>query len=154
MTGRHAGEPHVLLLNRGEPAALKGGLTLHLLQQYEVVEATGERGPWKVSTRAYHYELDDEEGRELLAYHWHPRPPSPHTQPHLHLGAAAMIGHRAFTKAHLPTGRIALEDFLRLAIEDFGVVPLREDWSEVLGQSLGVFEEWRTWPGPRARPSN
>lgn len=151
MSGRSANSEHVLLLNRGQPATLKGGLALTLVQRYEIVEAAGERGPWKVSTRAYHYTLDNKDGRELLAYHWHPRT---YPRPHLHLGTAAEIGWQALMKVHLPTNRIAVEDFLRVAIEELGVTPLREDWREVLGESLEVFEEWRTWPGLRASPAN
>jgi hypothetical protein len=37
-----------------------------------------------------------------------------------------------------------------MSVEELGVVPLREDWREVLGQSLEVFEAWRTWPGSAA----
>jgi hypothetical protein len=35
-------------------------------------------------------------------------------------------------RAHLPTGRVSVEDFLRTAIRDFGVKPQRDDWETVL----------------------
>jgi hypothetical protein len=39
---------------------------------YRVEETEGERGPWKVSTLAYYHSLEDEAGREFVAYQWHP----------------------------------------------------------------------------------
>jgi len=35
---------------------------------------------------------------------------------------------------HLPTNRVSLQDMLRLAIDDFQVRPLRDDWPSVLGE--------------------
>jgi hypothetical protein len=45
-----------------------------------------------------------------------------------------------------PTGHVALEQVLRLAVAELGVKPLRTDWSEVLGGTQTAFEEWRSWP--------
>jgi hypothetical protein len=87
-----------------------------------------------VLTTGYLYQLRAGE-RELLAYHWHPRGLSPHTDPHMHLGAAAELGFADLGTAHLPTGRIGLEHVLRLAIRDLGVEPRRGDWREVLGDA-------------------
>jgi hypothetical protein len=47
-------------------------------------------------------------------------------------------------KAHLPTGRVALEDVVALAIE-LGAKPLRRDWRTVLVQTRAAFHRWRTW---------
>jgi hypothetical protein len=41
------------------------------------------------------------------------------------------MGRPELINAHFPTGRIALEDVLRLAITEFGVRPPRSDWAEV-----------------------
>ena len=35
-------------------------------------------------------------------------------------------------KAYFTTGRIALEDVLRLVITQFGVIPLHDDWETIL----------------------
>jgi len=67
------------------------------------------------------------------------------TFPHLHLEHGARIEREEFEGAHLPTGRVAFEDFVRLLIVDFGVPPEKEDWEEVLLQSRAEFERDRSW---------
>lgn len=140
-------EPHTLTLARGEPVGLRGDarLSLTIAHQYRVREDEGPRGPWRVSTAAYRYTLSDAEGREILAYHWHPWPGMRVTWPHLHLEAGAQVGRQDLARAHLPTGRVAIEDVLALAIAELGVRPLRADWREVLDESLEGFRLWRTW---------
>jgi hypothetical protein len=71
--------------------------------------------------------LDDADGREVLSFQWHPGGRSPVTWPHLHLGAGAEVGRAELTSAHLPTGRVAIEEVLGLAISELGVEPLRGD---------------------------
>jgi hypothetical protein len=51
--------------------------------------------------------------------------------------------------AHVPTGRIALEELLRMAIAEFGARPRRKDWEQVLERTQAGYEDWRTWPAPR-----
>ncbi|MGI8553416.1 MAG: hypothetical protein ACR2PL_21930 [Dehalococcoidia bacterium] len=58
------------------------------------------------------------------------------TTRHIHLGAGAGSLRPELTAAHLPTGWVALQDVLRLAIEAFGVRPLRPDWDAVLTRTL------------------
>ena len=112
--------PHLLVLGSGRQA-LAGGLTLTFEQGYEIVEAEGERGPWKCSTTRYQYALDDADDHEIVAYHWHPAGESDVTRPHVHLGIGAKIKHLGLLRAHLPTNRIAAEDFLLLAIRDLAL---------------------------------
>lgn len=118
---------HMLVLNRGEAVRLQGGagIWLSIAQHYRVVEHEGPRGPWKVSTVGYLYALQDSAQQEIVAYHWHPTSHSRVTYPHAHLGSAASIGRADLARAHLPTGRIAIEEVLRLAIEGFSVRPSR-----------------------------
>jgi hypothetical protein len=65
--------------------------------------------------------------------------------PHMHAeqGGNGLI---ELQKAHLPTGRIAVEEFLRLLIETFAVRPRRVDWNRILRETQAEFEKWRTWP--------
>ena len=142
-----ASPPHLLSLRRGEPVPLSGNsrLAIRIAQQYRIVEHDGPRGPWKVSSVAYRYALSDQGGRDILAYHWHPWEGMPITWPHLHLDAGARIGREDLTRAHLPTGRVAVEDVIALAIGELGVRALRADWRDVLDQSLEAFRLWRTW---------
>lgn len=142
-----------LVLGDGDPVKLAGTsqLTLSLLQNYRIVEARGERGPFKVSTTAYFYALEDSKGHEIIAYHWHPNRKDLDgrivTFPHLHLRYGAQVKHKQLLKAHLPTGRIAIEDLLRIAITEFKVQPLRDDWANILKGPQSIYEEWRTWSG-------
>jgi hypothetical protein len=149
--------PHAVTLSRGQAVPLRGetGVHLRLTQQYRVVEDPdlGERAPFKCSTAAYHYALEDPEERELLAFHWHPQGRSSVTWPHIHIGEAAELGWDGLQGAHVPSGRISIEEVLRFAIAELGVEALRPDWPEVLETTQGQYEIWRTWGGsspPRA----
>ena len=141
---------HVLLLSE-EPARLGRDkqFSLKAIQHFRTVEAEGPRGPWKVQTVAYYYTFAEarRSQREIFGYHWHPQGRSAVVYPHLHLYEGAGVGEYDIpNKAHFPTGRMALEDVLRLVITHFGVRPLRGDWESVLNTTQGAFEEWRTWP--------
>ena len=150
--GYHATEDVVHLATVG-PVLLAGPGRLKLLvrMRYRIVEAEGERGPWKVSTAGYIYELYSEEGNRVLGYHWHPQGPGKkHT--HLHLGPDVSTRHLN-KRIHLPTGRIALEELLRVVIEDMGVEPMRADWDPALRATQDRFVKHRTWPGSSPPPS-
>ena len=41
-------------------------------QNYRIVRAEGQRGPWKVTIAAYHYTLEEPDGREVISFQWHP----------------------------------------------------------------------------------
>ncbi len=79
----------------------------------------GQRGPWKVKITAYPYTLEESKGGEMIS--WHPTGPGALPYPHLHLGAAVDVGRAELEGAHIPTGRVALEQVLRFAIETFRV---------------------------------
>lgn len=145
------GGPYKAVLADGGPVKLAGGsgLTLSVIHHFRIVESEGDRGPWKVSSAAYFYTLEDEAGREVVAYHWHPAQRSRVTAPHMHLGAGAGALRDEFHRAHLPTGRVSLEDVLRLAISEFAVKPLRPDWETILDDALRAFKAWRSWSGSR-----
>jgi len=107
--------------------------------------AADQRGPWKVKTTAYHYTLQTSEGGEILSFQWHPSGEGTIPYPHLHLGDAAEIGLLELQKVHIPTGRVALEHFLRFAIETFKLRLRRSDWRDVLFGTRRRYEQWRTW---------
>lgn len=139
--------PHPLTLGGGLPVELGrgSGLAVEVRQQYRVIESTRGHEPWKVTTVAYYYSLRESGGPEILSYQWHPSQRSAVTFPHLHLGAGARVGRKELERAHIPTSRVALEDFIRLLIEHFSVAPLREDWEEGLQKSRAEFEQDRSW---------
>ncbi len=147
-------EPHLATLNGGLPARLftryDPPLALTVKMHCRVVEATGARGPWKVQTAGWSYairSIEDDHGRELVSVHWHPSGASAVTWPHMHVRDELLSDTaEVFAGAHFPSGRVALEEVIRLLIEDLGVEPRRDDWEEVLGSNLERFENWRTWP--------
>ena len=96
-------------------------------------------------TVAYYYTLKESDGPEIISYQWHPHQRSVVTFPHLHLGGGAMVERAELQAAHLPTGRVSLEAFIRLLIEDFEVPTLRGDWEEALARSEEEFEADRSW---------
>lgn len=49
-------------------------------------------------------------------------------------------------RAHLPTGRIAVEEFLRIAITEFGAHPRRDGWEEILERTQAATRTSPTWP--------
>lgn len=142
--GREPGRVHAAALADELPVPLQGcGLSLYAVLHYEIVKSEDERGPWKVA-RAYAYSLQVADEQEVLIYHWQPDGPGP-DWPHLHIGTPVlMAGAPLDRKKHLPTGRIALEDVISLAIEP-GAEPLRPDHVEVLAASRDAFHRWRTW---------
>ncbi len=123
--------PHPLALAEGDVVRLTSDtdLGLTVLEEYDLIELPGSG--WEARTVSYFYEVA-QAGQKLLAYHWHPTGVSRFTAPHLHVRGRVEVGGRALEKAHLPTGIVNLEDIIRLAINDFGAVPLREDWQSVL----------------------
>lgn len=143
-------EPHVLTLGDGGPVRLRGRsqLALTISQRYRIVEDTGPRGPWKASIAGYIYALDVQDEGELIAYHWHPEARGAPTTPHLHIGKAAGLGYPNLEGSHLPSGRVAVEELLRLAISELGIDARRDDWADVLDETQLAHETWRTWPRP------
>lgn len=89
---------------------------------------------------AYSYSIADRDGRELLAWHWHPIGSSAVTQTHLHLSSQVPpieIGRNLeplpLADLHIPTGPVDLADVARFLIAEIGVQPRKPDWQAVLG---------------------
>lgn len=141
---------HSLTLAEGRvPLAGPARVSLTAALQYRIAPASTGRGRWQIEIAAYYYALSDDGGREILAYHWHPNVEDV-AYAHLHVGHGAVrrelldrlqlsLGHNALradlAAAHVPTGHIELRTVLRLAIEQFHVVPRpahRADWATLL----------------------
>jgi hypothetical protein len=141
------GKIHGLTVNNDQPITLKGRptLLLKLGMLYEIVrtEDKPERGTWRVSTRGYMYEMQTQSGELVWSYHWHPT--SKVRTPHAHLGSTQLREDAVLSyKAHHPTGRISLESVIRTLVEEYGVTPSRDDWSEILSLREADFEAYRT----------
>jgi hypothetical protein len=85
----------------------------------------------------YIYAIRRSDNVEVLAYHWHPDGTSRVTWPHLHVGA---VVPPVLPRTHLPSGYILLQDIIRLAIEELGVVARRADWREVVVRTRKTLE--------------
>ena len=57
---------------------------------------------------------------------------------------AFLAGRAEIQRAHISTGRVAVEDVIRFVIMEFGVEPLRPDWGRVLAEARTAFREQRT----------
>ncbi len=142
------------------PVSLAGParIALSVDHHYRILRPT-PHGRYRVQTVAYYYALDDADGREILAYHWHPGPGNV-PYPHLHVGPGAVdvallrAAQRSpqanalrpdLANAYLPTGRVALEDVVQPAIEQFAVPAKRKEWEATLQRSRAAFEAARSW---------
>ncbi len=131
--GYRPGSEHRLVLGPEEAVRLPGADLSLSVQVFAWVSEPAGQAPWTVSPFGYYYALRESEGPEIVAYHWHPGRRSPIDFPHLHLGAGSGVSREELQKAHIPTGRVELEDVLLMAIREFGVRPRRDDWQEILG---------------------
>lgn len=131
-----ASSPLCLERKNGTHLFLEGTQTFHFIPHPDYP------GDLKVKTDSYAFTLSLHENfeSELLSFQWHPE--SKITTPHVH---AALEGEPGFHKAHIPTRRILLEDVLWLAIEDFGVVPIRDDWQPILKDAISRVQEFGSW---------
>jgi hypothetical protein len=127
--------PHLLYIPHG-PAPLKmhdvaeTRLALDFSHGYQIVRRPDQDG-WQVVTTGYYYSFSLRDGPELLAYHWHPEPDAHVRWPHVHLEAGCQLGYSRLHRAHLPTGLIAPQEVLSLAVEAVGVEPLRDNWRSI-----------------------
>lgn len=128
----------VLAFNGGDVVKLRGGtkVGLSVSMRYRIIQAEAGRGPWKVTTVGYMYDLllDD---KRLYEYHWHPISASHEVRPHLH---CSKVG-----KGHIPTGRVMIEDVLNLAVH-YGAKPnSMMRWKEIDQLNREKFARGATW---------
>jgi hypothetical protein len=133
LTGRSANRIPFAFLGRHQPVPLRSPnrLSLSLLFGYEVVKQPGIRD-MRVAVRItdYMYQINLADGRELLAFQWHPDGQSWMREAHLHLGDS--LRGINLSKAHVPTGHVTLQSVLRFLIFDLRVDPIRTDWRDIL----------------------
>jgi hypothetical protein len=129
----------VLVFNGGEVVKLHGGnkVGLTVSMRYRIIQAGAGRGPWKVTTTGYMYDVLLDE-KKLYEYHWHPISASHEVRPHLHCSAA-------LDKGHIPTGRVMIEDVLNLAVQ-LGARPNNMTrWRELDKVNREKFARGATW---------
>jgi hypothetical protein len=112
------------IVRLGDPNDLR----LEFSQTFRIVGGERRRAPATVEVARYIYQLYTPDGANFLGYHWHPEIGRP--GPHLHVYVETPkidLRHR-----HLSTGYVSPATFVRLLIEEFGVVPSRMDWDSKL----------------------
>lgn len=106
--------------------------------RFEIAPPKARDEPWALQAFAYSYVLF-RDNREIIACHWDHEAAGSNAvrTPHLHIGKE--LPHPAMhpsdrdhlnvlASAHWPTGPVPLTAFLRAAIQDLGVEPIR--WQE------------------------
>ncbi len=136
------GFEYAAVLNRGVPANdLRSDhrLSFTVVESF-VITAAGEtdQRQYRIQTTEYSYQILTRSGSELLAFHWTPLADGPgyRTHSHMHVGNVLLADNapiQNFHKLHIPTARVSVESVIRMLIEEFGVRPRREAWSEILG---------------------
>jgi hypothetical protein len=117
---------------------------LHFDQYYRVVWIA-DSDFYKVTTQSYSYVIEDgETKKELFVFHWHPH--SKVTAPHVHIGFG-LQGHGLpiDNKAHIPTGRVPVEDIVSFLIHDLNVEPLCDNTMEIIARARERFIEHKSW---------
>jgi hypothetical protein len=105
------------------------GISLSVLSGFR---SSIDADQWTTRPASYLHHVYDRDGREIVAFHWHPERRG-YDAPHAHfrqLNDPIPMG-----KVHVPTGWIPLPTVVRFLIEELDVEPLRPDWREVLEEA-------------------
>lgn len=147
LTAGRDGNDRLLLYEPPVKLERKSGkaLFMAITQVYKIVPAGRE---FKAKTTSYTYELlaqGDNDIETVAEFHWHPQQTTNLRWPHLHIKANCVDG--GLGRVHFPTGRMAIEDFLKLMIRDFGVKPRLpyEQWKEILTRNKREFSASASW---------
>lgn len=101
-----------------------------------------------ITLAGYRFAVQEPDGREILAFHWHPDGPSPIRHPHLHLSSRIpeiRLGRAesvlSLSDLHVPTGPVSFPAAIAFVIEELGVSPRRFDWKRVVDRSEATSRE-------------
>jgi hypothetical protein len=150
LLGSSEEDERILLFKKPIKLERKGNaipLYLSIVQTYTIIPSLD--GQYKVRTTGYCYSLLAKCGpeiREVLEFHWHPKTTKNLRWPHLHIIGTLDCGEEIH-RAHFPTARLSLEDFIKVLIRDFDVksrLPYYE-WREILTRNKKAFVENASW---------
>ena len=105
------------------------------------------RKRYRITTREYIYEVTGPKSQPIVSAHWHPLArDSRFLDPHWHIGGVTLARNRVYLdRAHIPSPRVSIEEFIRLLIEELDVAPRQEDWDRRLRPIHKAFAEHKTW---------
>ena len=110
-------------------------------------------GTFKAHTRNYSYvfsEPGDDVNHGIVSYHWHPDDFAIR-DPHLHIRITPKTGYpeieRRISRAHFPTSRVCLEDFVSLLIKYYGIKSAIQysQYRRILARNKKAFSEGASW---------
>ena len=133
----------VLQFNGGDAVKLNGSSRTHVFvsMRYRIVGSGIEQLPWRVHTTGWAYSLLDRHQDPVIDFHWHPELTPDIQFPHLHVYSEP-------DRRHFPTGRVLIEDVLRLAVE-MGAEPRdQKKWQRVSQKNVENFKKGATWGLP------
>jgi hypothetical protein len=123
------------------PARLNGSrdLCLYFSQWFYVGPFDEKR--FKVYTTSYRYHVINaaDTYHELISFHWEPGR-SATDNPHIHIGFSARDCDPPFSpKAHIPSGRVPIEDVVLFLIEELKVEPITHEWQAIILKARSAF---------------
>lgn len=130
------------------PVRLKNSELMFDFSYYFRIVQDRETSTYRVKTISYIYTIEDDVTRhEVLAFHWEPESPRSKVKtPHLHIGFALADKALPFNnKAHIPSGRVPVEDVIHFLISDLKVIPLKIGWGTIIAVSRESFIRQKTW---------
>jgi hypothetical protein len=144
-----AGDTHSWTLNDGTPIALGNGLFFRAGMKFETLDRgqSERRTRYRITTREYIYEVTGPKSQPIVSAHWHPLARnSRFADPHWHIGGVTLAENRVYLdRAHIPSPRVSIEEFIRLMIEEMGVEPRHEDWDARLRRTHNAFAANKSW---------
>jgi len=150
---QESGRRHKIFFS--DPAAVRSaaGQTFYLSIVQTFTIKKRDDGLYKVHTLQYSYVFNDDPqptNKGLISYHWHPDDFNLR-EPHLHLHITPEVGYpeieRRIAKAHFPTSRVCLEDFVILLIKYYDITPTMDEarWTRILKRNRAAFSKMATW---------
>jgi hypothetical protein len=147
LTAGREGNNRVLFYEPPVKLERKSGDPLYMsVTQTYLISSVDNR--FKATTTSYSYELvvkKDGKLETIAEFHWHPDATKNLKWPHVHIKGNTAEGE--LDRKHFPTGRMAVEDFLRFLIRDFDVKPRLPyaDWKEILTRNKREFTSGASW---------
>ena len=145
---------------RGQPVRLSNGMYLNIEIALQVGRSS-QRLETTAATFTYQAGADNDDPRPVFAYHFDKNSRSGYPRCHMHVHATPHHYRpaRPFSRLHLPTRRLTLEQIVWHLIQEHGVQPRRADWHQVLWRHETWFRNTqrnKPWPydPPFGPPAN
>ena len=115
------------------------------------INRASQRLETTAATFTYQAGTDNDDPRPVFAYHFdqHSRTGYPRCHLHVHAAPQHYARERSFSRLHLPTRRLTLEQIVWHLIQEHGVQPRRDDWHQVLWRHETWFRDIqrdKPWP--------